>query len=218
MRPGHDQGFETFVSGSTSAEAAGLSIALAEARPDGVRLLLLCGPPGVGKTHLLGAIVKSARERCPAASIIEISAAALVQRMVAGLKADVLRFELAPADWLVVDDLHVLSGKPVTQAEVGRLLTSVVDRGGRVACASGGSVARIQALADTVQRMTTARIVELGPPLPREMRRILVRHASGLGLRLSAATTAMLAAQGRGDVRCAIGALTRLQFERGLRT
>jgi chromosomal replication initiation ATPase DnaA len=148
--------------------------------------------------------------------IVEISAEALVQRMLARLKGDAARIELEPADWLVVDDLHVLSGKPVTQAEVGRLLRTVVDRGGRVACASGGPASRIQVLADAVQHPATHKVIEVGLPRPREMRRIIARQTAAIGLSPTDATLAVLADQARGDVRRAIGALTRLRFEQTL--
>jgi len=216
MRP--EQTFADFVSGPTFSDAFEAATALARAQPGAPRFLLLCGPPAVGKTHLLRAIVECTRKRRPAASIAEVTAAVLVERMLAGLAEGSSRFELQPAELLVVDDLHILSGKARTQIEMGHLFRTVLDRGGRVACASGGSVSRIQVLPEAVRRLTTAKVVELTPPTPQEIRRILLRHATASGLRLRAPTTAILADQARGDVRRAIGALTRMRFERTLST
>ncbi len=217
MRLRPDQTFEAFVPSPTSAVAFGLATALAGAQSDAPRLLLLCGPPGVGKTHLLRAIVARAFRQSRSGLIIQMTAADLIQRLLAGLAEGSSRFPLPPADLLVVDDLHVLSDKARTQVEVGRLFQTLVDRGGRVACASGGAVARIQVLAEAVERLKGGKVIEIGPPTPQEMRRILLRHTTALGLRLRAPTTTVLADQARGDVRRAIGAVTRLQFEQSLR-
>ena len=218
MHRGGHQAFESFVPGPASAEAFGFATALAE-ESGGPRLLLLYGPPGVGKTHLLRAILDRVRRRYPAALIAEMTAVELVQHMLGRRDKDLARLEPQPekADWLVVDDLHVLAGMPITQSEAGRLLMTVVDRGGRVACASGGPAFRIQTLVEAVQRLTAARVVAVGPPRPQEIRRILALHAAAAGLRPSRDTLAALAGQAVGDVRVAMGALARLRFLQGLR-
>jgi len=216
MRLACDQTFHSFVPGARSSEAHATAIALARGRAGAPRLLLLFGPPGVGKTHLLRAILDFARRRY-AVAIPETSTAELIQRVIGRHDEHPSSLGRQQAEWLVVDDLHLLAGKPVTQAEVARLLKTVVGRGGRVACATGGSLTRITALVEVVQGVTSAKAVEVRPPKPDEMRRILAMRAEAVGLRLGARTLAALTDQGRGDVRRAIGALTHLRFKKSLR-
>jgi chromosomal replication initiation ATPase DnaA len=122
----------------------------------------------------------------------------------------------ADGDLLVVDDLQVLAGKAVTQTEVGRLLKAVVDRDGRVACATSGTLAQIPVLADAVRALGSARLIEMGRPKRMALREILAMRATTAGMEISAATLTRLADYARGDVRRALGALNRLHFENSL--
>src|SRR6266511_4152897 len=117
-----DQTFEHFVPGRASAEAFAAATALARAQPGSLRLLMLCGPPGVGKTHLFRAVVNMVRMRDRSAEITETTAFDVIQDRIARRDENAPGLRVPHAEWLVLDDLHVLAGKPVTQAEVGRLL------------------------------------------------------------------------------------------------
>jgi len=152
------------------------------------------------------------RMRDRSAEITETTAFDVIQDRIARRDENAPGLRVPHAEWLVLDDLHVLAGKPVTQAEVGRLLEAVVGRGARVVCASGGSPTRIPVLADAVQRLSAGRVIEMEPPTPQEMRRIIAARAAAVGLRPGGASLALLADEARGDVRCAIGGLTRLRF------
>src|SRR3989442_7668072 len=139
--PAHpDLTFDRFTPTPGVRRALALGVALAEETVDAPRLLLLHGPPGVGKTHLLQAIVNLRVARQPRRSLIQLEAKHLVAEWDAGLKRDrgaELPRRLEWTDLVAIDDLHALAGKPVTQREVARTLEGTVSRGGRVACAMG---------------------------------------------------------------------------------
>jgi chromosomal replication initiator protein len=176
---------------------------------------MLCGPPGIGKTHLLAAILDATRARFPSAVLVETSGAELVDRLLAALR-DRTGLPYSTADLLVVDDLHVLAGKPVTQTEVGRLLKATLERGVRVACATGGPANRIPALADLVRALPGGRLIEIHPPKRAVMRRILMRKAAAAGIRLTGADLSSVVDRSEGDVRRALGALNRHHFQNSL--
>lgn len=213
----YEQTFERFVPGAQSAEAFTAATAFARGQAGAPRFLLLCGPPGVGKTHLLRSISDFARRQQPSAAIVETSGLELIHKATAARDDDACSRQHSETDLIVADDLHVLAGKPVTQAEIVRLLMAVVDAGGHVACAIAGAPAHIPVLIDALRGRPSARVVEMRPQPPDEMRRILAMRAAADGLRLSARTLTALADQGRGDVRRGMGALTRLRFEMTLR-
>jgi chromosomal replication initiation ATPase DnaA len=73
MDPGPDWTFARFIPTVASSDTVAHGAAFAAAPPDGPRLLFLHGPAGIGKTHLLRAIVDVVRARQPAVSIVRVN-------------------------------------------------------------------------------------------------------------------------------------------------
>jgi len=193
-------------------EALRLCRALASTQADAPSLLLLQGPPGVGKTHLLRATLCCVQARSPRARTMQLSASDLVERLIGAIQdrrpADPLR-ELAHGDVVAVDDLHVLAGKPMTQREVSLVFARVVESGAKVVCAASCPVQDLAVLTAAIQSVPNARLVEVRPPGERELRRLVVRMARAEEIPIRAATLNSIAAGCAGDVRRAVGALTR---------
>jgi chromosomal replication initiation ATPase DnaA len=155
-----DLTFDCFTPTRGVRRALALGMALAEETPDAPRLLLLHGPPGVGKTHLLRAIINLRMARQPRRSLILFEASHLVQQWVADLKGDPEAARHRRLEWtglVAIDDPHALAGKPVTQREVARTLEGTVTHGGRVACAMGGSPAEILDVMARAEHLTLRR-------------------------------------------------------------
>ena len=207
--------FERFVVTRGAIEAVESCRSLASGHSDAPRLLLLHGSLGSGKTHLLHSITHAIRDRAPSMRIVETTATDLVQEMTAALRRDKpAELELLwPQGALVtIDDLHVLTGKAMTQREVGRLFIAAVERGCRLVCATG-SLAEIPAVITALRAHAGVRFVALRRPSRADMRRILAGMARAEGLRLTAKTLSSLAAGCRGDVRRAVSAITHQRFQ-----
>jgi chromosomal replication initiation ATPase DnaA len=135
--------FDTFVAGAASADA--LSAAAALARGDDRRPLVLLGPCGAGKSHLLHAIAHELRARRPEANVLRATAAELTDSLVASFRRDSLRtFEqrLAAFDAVLVDDMTWLGDKPVTEEEIIRQIETLSARGVPVVVASARPLCR----------------------------------------------------------------------------
>ena len=189
--------------------------AFGAAGPRAPRLLLMLGPPGIGRTHLLEAIVARARDRHAAEAIVLTNGNDLVQALIAAIRGsedDSIWRRFGQAAVIAVDDLHVLADKPVTQRETGHHLGLAVERGARVACAAGCGPSRIPVLADAVRAAPPGRVIEMRRPRRDQMMQILTGMARAADFTLDAQTLGSMAGRCHGDVRRGIGALARVRF------
>ena len=112
--------FENFVIGSSNQVAAKASFAIAEHPAELYNPLFIYGPPGLGKTHLLFAIVNHLRDNNPHADILYKTGEEFTQEMVDSLvqKSNVaFREKYRSVDVLLIDDSQFIEGKDKTQEE-----------------------------------------------------------------------------------------------------
>ena len=210
MSPSTDHTFDTFVVGDSNGDAHAAARALLATRDPAP--LFLWGPSGVGKTHLLHAVFHALDAAgTPAACL---SAAELVAAMVAAYEAGAPeRFwrDLTPLGGLLLDDIHSIEGREVTQerlldgltdwAEARRLLVITSDR------APSDTPALARRLQERVRGSVAARIER---PEPALRLAILRQKAQALGLVLEPQLAARVASAFGDNVRRLEGALNRL--------
>ncbi len=118
LDPAHT--FERFVIGSGNRLAHSAALAVAELPGEAYNPLFLHGPPGLGKTHLLGAIVDYLRRRRPELTVHYTTAERFTTEFVGALRKDgPERFKqrYRKLDALLIDDVQALEGKERTQEE-----------------------------------------------------------------------------------------------------
>jgi chromosomal replication initiator protein len=97
--------------------------------------VLLHGPFGQGKTHLLHAIAWEAQRRAPEKTVVYITADRFLNgfvRAVMDRTTAAFKDQLRSADLLLVDDVHIVGNKPSTQEELFSTITWLVEEGGKV--------------------------------------------------------------------------------------
>ena len=110
---------------------------LAEAVPGAPSPVVLYGPPGLGKTHLLHAAACLASRLGRRVACFD--AAAFTARFVEGVRTSRqgdFHAAIREVDLLLLDDLQQLAGRRATQEEFASALDAVMHRGGHVAVAS----------------------------------------------------------------------------------
>ena len=121
-----------FVVGTSNRLACG-AVELVASRPGEVSPLVIHGPSGVGKTHLLDGVCTRTSELHPGASIVSLSAEQFTNGFLQSLHGSGLpgfRRTCRSADLLVIDDIHFLVGKRATLLEF-QLTVDALHRQGR---------------------------------------------------------------------------------------
>ena len=106
--------------GSGNRLAHSAALAVAELPGEAYNPLFLHGPPGLGKTHLLGAIVDYLRRQRPELTVHYTTAERFTTEFVGALRKDgPERFKqrYRKLDALLIDDIQGLEGKEHTQEE-----------------------------------------------------------------------------------------------------
>ena len=105
--------FANFLVGSSNRLAYTAALNLAECKPAPHKPLYLYGGVGMGKTHLLCAIAKSAREKRPSLHIQHLNGEQFMMQMAQAFesrKALEFKTHLRTAELLLIDDMHFLTG------------------------------------------------------------------------------------------------------------
>jgi len=125
-------GLDEFVVGPSN-RMAHAAIERAASRPGEMSPLVIHGPSGVGKTHLLEGVCSRAREINPRGVVVSLSAEQFTTGFLQALHGSGLpgfRRTCRTADLLVVDDLQFLAGKRATLLEF-QLTVDALHRLGR---------------------------------------------------------------------------------------
>jgi chromosomal replication initiator protein len=129
---GGGRGLGEFVVGPSNRLACG-AVELAASRPGDVSPLVIHGPSGVGKTHLLDVACQRLRAAQPGAVVVSLSAEQFTNGFLQALHGSGLpgfRRTCRSADLLVIDDIQFLVGKRATLLEF-QLTVDALHRQGR---------------------------------------------------------------------------------------
>jgi chromosomal replication initiator protein len=208
--------FERFVIGPGSQFAHAAALAVAEAPGEAYNPLFLHGPPGLGKTHLLGAIANYLHHHSPELTVHYTTAETFTNEFVSSLQGTGIadfKQRYRRADVLLIDDVQFLQGKARTADEFFHTFNALYEAGAQIVLTADRLPAELSALADRLRdRFEWGLTVAVEPPdlptrlvflgnlarerseqvAPEALRAIAARAASNLRL-LEGALTRMLA-------------------------
>jgi chromosomal replication initiator protein len=170
-----------FVVGPCNRVAHASALSVVEAPGQGANPLVLHGPVGTGKTHLLEGIYAGLRKQHPEWRVCFVTAEDFTNRFVQAMRLGKLagfRRHFRETDALLVDDLHFLASKPATQEEFLHTFDALLADGRQlvVTCDCHPRLAD-EFMHELTDRLLGGAVWSLAPPDP-ETRLALLRAKS----------------------------------------
>ncbi|MBA4065810.1 MAG: chromosome replication initiation protein [Isosphaera sp.] len=203
-----------FVVGPCNRVAHASALSVVEEPGDAANPLVLHGPVGVGKTHLLEGICAGLRRR-PDQRPVYATAEEFTTKFVAASqhgKMGAFRRQFRECSALLLDDLHFLATKKATQAEFLHTFDALVADGRQVVVTTDCHPRLADELMpELVDRLLGGAVWGLLPPDPETRLEILRKKATGANPPVPDGVLKGLAASLRGNVRELEGAVNTVR-------
>jgi chromosomal replication initiator protein len=205
---------DTLVVGPANQLAYSAARTLIEHPGETLRLLVLHGGCGLGKTHILQGICNGVRRAHPALHWRYISGEEFTNAFVSAVKSgrvDLFRARFRKVDVLVIDDIHFLANKRATQEEFLHTFNAIEAAGKAIVLSSDRHPRSITTLAEPLtNRLIAGMVVEITAPDFSMRREILRRRAALMQVTLPDEVLDFVARRVTRNVRALEGALYKL--------
>jgi chromosomal replication initiator protein len=207
--------FDQFVIGDANRLAHAAALAVAEMPGLAYNPLFICGPPGLGKTHLLHSIANYVAAHGDGLNVIYTTAEAFTDQFVGALHARALEaFKAAyrGVDVLLVDDVQFLQSKARTEQEFFHTFNALHGAGAQLVLTSDRLPRDLDALEDRLrERFEAGLVTDVRPPDLGTRRTILRKRVQQDGLAgVDPEAVDLIAASVDSNVRALEGALIRV--------
>jgi len=206
--------FDNFIEGESNRFARAVCMQVAAKPYDVHNPLFLYGPSGVGKTHLMCAVVNELRRQRPNTKVIYTTMVEFVNYMVKCIsKNDMESFRnyYRSCDVLLLDDVQFIAGKESTQLEVFNTFQALFDEGKQIILASDRPPKDINPLEERLRsRFEQGLLADINPP-DMELRVAIIRKkAEYLSIDLPDEVLSYLAENLRSNIRQIEGSIKKL--------
>lgn len=160
--------FDQFVIGDSNRLAHAAALTVSELPAQAYNPLFICGPPGVGKTHLLRAIAALIAAHNPRLVVRSTTGEAFTNEFVSALgssRLDSFKASFRHVDVLLIDDVQFLERKTRTEEEFFHTFNVLYECGSQIVLTSDRPPADLQALEDRLrERFGAGLVADIRPP------------------------------------------------------
>ena len=206
--------FDNFIVGSSNKFAHAACTAVAANPAKNYNPLFIYGPSGVGKTHLMYAVINEIKQKRPASRVIYTMAVDFVNHMVKCMtNSDMESFRnyYLNCDVLLIDDVQFIAGKVSTQMEVFHTFTTLFNAGKQIILASDKPPKDINPLEERLRgRFEQGLLADINPPDLELRVAIIKKKAEDMDIDLPDEVLSFLAENLRSNIRQIEGSIKKL--------
>ncbi len=206
--------FDNFIVGDSNKFAHAASMAVAKNPFDVYNPLFICGPSGLGKTHLLYAITNEIKKNNPRVRIIFKKCEDFTNQLIESIRSGStvsFRETFRSVDVLLIDDIQFLAGKESTQEEFFHTFNELYEHKKQIILTSDRPPKDIQRLEERLRtRFEWGLIADIQKPNIELRTAIIKNKIDILGIHMPDEAVDFLAANIHSNVRQIEGAIKKI--------
>ena len=206
--------FDNFIEGASNKFARAACLAVAN-EPTTYNPLFIHGHSGLGKTHLLYAVINELKKKHPSLKIVYKKSEDFINELIKSIEersTSDFKEKYRTADVLLIDDIQFLAGKEATQEEFFHTFSALYESDKQIILTSDRPPKDIRPLEDRLRtRFEGGLLADVQPPSFELRTAIIKKKASSLGLFISNELVDYIAERLHSNIRQIEGVIKKLQ-------